>query len=78
MMCSVNMQTLQVYDRDGVSYMTLPQKAQEQDGVLYIPLSWLEQFFAFHVSDTELILDTEQYLASQPIKSDDGTLKKWG
>ena len=76
-LCSVNMQTLQVYDRDGVSYMTLPQKAQEQDGVLYIPLSWLEQFFAFHVSDTELILDTEQYLASQPIKSDDGTLKKW-
>lgn len=30
-LCSVNMQTLQVYDRDGVSYMTLPQKAQEQD-----------------------------------------------
>lgn len=46
-LCSVNMQTLQVYDRDGVSYMTLPQKAQEQDGVLYIPLSWLEQFLHF-------------------------------
>ena len=76
-LCSVNMQTLQVYDRDGVSYMTLPQKAQEQNGVLYIPLSWLEQLFAFHVSDTELILDTEQYLAKQPIKSDDGTLKNW-
>ena len=76
-LCSINMQTQQVYDRDGVSYMTLPQKAQEQDGVLYIPLSWLEQFFAFHVSDTELILDAEQYLAKQPVKSDDGTLKNW-
>ena len=76
-LCSINMQTLQVYDRDGVSYMTLSQKAQEQNGVLYIPLSWLEQLFAFHVTDTELILDTEQYLARQPIKSDDGTLKNW-
>lgn len=63
------MQTLQVYDRDGVSYMTLPQKAQEQDGVLYIPLSWLEQFFAFHVSDTELILDTDNILRLQPTKA---------
>lgn len=76
-LCSIDMQTLRTYDRDGVSYMTLSQKAQEQNGVLYIPLSWLEQLFAFHVTDTKLILDTEQYLAKQPIKSDDGTLKNW-
>lgn len=46
-LCSVNMQTLQVYDRDGVSYMTLPQKAAGAGRSFIYPAFMAGTVFAF-------------------------------